>query len=90
MLGLLIGRIGMSKAEAVTLTSEEIEAIFKAYNEGEMDAWRRTRWLATQVANFSGNAKKGGIKPTDFFKFDDEKKKSSGIEELFKIAVKNG
>ncbi len=80
----------MSKAEAVTFTGDEITAILEAFNEGEKDAWRRTRWLATQVANFSGNAKKGGIKPTDFFKFDDEKKKSSGIEELFKIAVKNG
>jgi hypothetical protein len=40
------------------------------------------------VANFSGNAKKGGLQPTDLFTFDDEKR-SSGIEKLFKIA-KNG
>jgi hypothetical protein len=37
------------------------------------------------VANFSGNAKRSGLKPTDFFRFDDEKY-SSGIRELFKIA----
>ena len=85
MLGLLIGRIGLNKADALSLTRAEIEATLTAFNEGQKDAWRRTRYLATIVANFSGNAKKGGLKPTDLFTFDDEKR-SSGIEKLFKIA----
>ena len=62
-----------------------MEAVLEAYTEGAKDDWKRTRWLATIVANFSGNAKRSGLKPTDFFKFEDEKY-SSGIRELFKIA----
>jgi hypothetical protein len=69
----------------LSLTSEEVEAVLQAYTEGAKDNWKRTRWLATIVANFSGNAKKSGLKPTDFFKFEEEKY-SSGIRELFKIA----
>lgn len=78
----------MSKAEAVGLTSDEVEAILTAYNEGQIDNWSRTRWLATVLANFSGNAKKGGLKPTDLFKFEHEKKRT-GIKEFIN-AVKNG
>jgi hypothetical protein len=77
--------VGLSKADALSLTSEEVEAVLEAYTEGAKDNWKRTRWLATIVANFSGNAKRSGLKPTDFFKFEDEKY-SSGIRELFKIA----
>ena len=77
--------MGLSKADALSLTSEEVEAVLEAYTEGAKDNWKRTRWLATIVANFSGNAKRSGLKPTDFFKFEDEKY-SSGIRELFKIA----
>jgi hypothetical protein len=67
------------------LTGAEIEATLTAYYAGQKDAWSRTRWLATIVANFSGNAKKGGLQPTDLLRFDDEHR-SSGIEKLFKIA----
>ena len=77
--------MGLSKADALSLTSKEVEAVLEAYTEGAKDNWKRTRWLATIVANFSGNAKKSGLKPTDFFKFEEEKY-SSGIRELFKIA----
>ena len=77
--------MGLSKADSLSLTSEEVEAVLEAYTEGAKDNWKRTRWLATIVANFSGNAKKSGLKPTDFFKFEEEKY-SSGIRELFKIA----
>jgi hypothetical protein len=77
--------VGLSKADALSLTSKEVEAVLEAYTEGAKDNWKRTRWLATIVANFSGNAKRSGLKPTDFFKFDDENY-SSGIRELFKIA----
>jgi hypothetical protein len=77
--------VGLSKADALSLTSKEVEAVLEAYTEGAKDNWKRTRWLATIVANFSGNAKKSGLKPTDFFKFEEEKY-SSGIRELFKIA----
>jgi hypothetical protein len=77
--------VGLSKADSLSLTSEEVEAVLEAYTEGAKDNWKRTRWLATIVANFSGNAKKSGLKPTDFFKFEEEKY-SSGIRELFKIA----
>jgi hypothetical protein len=80
-----MGRVGINKADALSLTSEEVEAVLEAYTEGVKDEWKRTRWHATIVANFSGNAKRSGVKPTDFFKFDDEKY-SSGIRELFKIA----
>ena len=80
--------MGLSKADSLSLTSEEVEAVLEAYTEGAKDDWKRTRWHATIVANFSGNAKRSGLKPTDFFKFEEEKY-SSGIRELFKIA-KNG
>jgi hypothetical protein len=80
--------VGLSKSDALSLNGEEVEAVLEAYTEGAKDDWKRTRWLATIVANFSGNAKRSGLKPTDFFKFEDEKY-SSGIRELFKIA-KNG
>ncbi len=80
-----MGRVGINKADALSLTSDEVEAVLEAYTEGVKDEWKRTRWHATIVANFSGNAKRSGVKPTDFFRFDDEKY-SSGIRELFKIA----
>ena len=80
--------MGLSKSDALSLNGEEVEAVLEAYTEGVKDDWKRTRWHATIVANFSGNAKRSGLKPTDFFKFEDEKY-SSGIRELFKIA-KNG
>ena len=80
--------MGLNKADALSLNGEEVEAVLEAYTEGVKDDWKRTRWHATIVANFSGNAKRSGLKPTDFFKFEDEKY-SSGIRELFKIA-KNG
>jgi hypothetical protein len=80
--------VGLSKSDALSLNGEEVEAVLEAYTEGVKDDWKRTRWHATIVANFSGNAKRSGLKPTDFFKFEDEKY-SSGIRELFKIA-KNG
>jgi hypothetical protein len=80
-----MGRVGLNKADALSLTSEEVEAVLESYTEGVKDQWKLTRWHATIVANFSGNAKRSGVKPTDFFKFDDEKY-SSGIRELFKIA----
>jgi hypothetical protein len=66
-----------------------VEAVLESYTEGVKDQWKLTRWHATIVANFSGNAKRSGVKPTDFFKFDDEKY-SSGIRELFKIAKDGG
>jgi hypothetical protein len=84
-----MGRVGINKADALSLTSEEVEAVLEAYTEGVKDQWKLTRWHATIVANFSGNAKRSGVKPTDFFKFDDEKY-SSGIRELFKIAKDGG
>jgi hypothetical protein len=89
LLGLLLGRIGLSKADALSLNGDEVEAVLEAYTEGEKDTWKRTRWHATVVANFSGNAKRSGLKPTDFFKFEEEKY-SSGIRELFKIAKDGG
>lgn len=77
--------MGLNKADALSLNGEEVEAVLEAYTEGVKDDWKRTRWHATIVANFSGNAKRSGLKPTDFFKFEEEKY-SSGIRELFKIA----
>jgi len=88
LLGLLLGRVGLNKADALSLTSDEVEAVLESATEGVKDQWKLTRWHATIVANLSGNAKRSGVKPTVFFKFDDEKY-SSGIRELFKIA-KNG
>jgi hypothetical protein len=81
--------VGLNKADALSLNGEEVEAVLEAYTEGVKDDWKRTRWHATIVANFSGNAKRSGLKPTDFFKFEEEKY-SSGIRELFKIAKDGG
>jgi hypothetical protein len=86
-LGQLVGLAKLSKADALSCTGKEIEAILKAYQQGERWEWERVRWVATTIINYSGKLKRP-LRPTELFKFDDEKKQS-GITDLFKIA-KNG
>ena len=74
MLGLLIGRLGMSKADALTLTAKEIAAVIKHGVQREQEAWKRERWLATVLVNISGKSVKHKVKETDLMQFAEERK----------------
>ena len=56
------------------------------YKRNERNEWERTRWLASIV--LQPHAKQGKtIKPTDFFKFDDEKEQGITLDERKRRAV---
>ena len=67
----------MSKADALSLTKDEIDAVLKHALEKEKDEWRRMRWLATVIMNIEGKSVKKVVKETDLFRFEEEKTKSS-------------
>ena len=85
MLGLLIGRMGMSKADALTLTKDEVAAVVKHGVDREMEEWKRQRWLATILVNISGKSVKQKVKETDLLKFASEKK-DNGFRNFVKAA----
>jgi Cys-tRNA synthase (O-phospho-L-seryl-tRNA:Cys-tRNA synthase) len=85
MLGLLIGRLGMSKADALTLTAVEIAAIIKHGVQRETEEWKMTRWLATVLVNISGKSVKNNIKETDLIKFKDEQR-NNGFADFLRAA----
>tara|TARA_R110002167_G_scaffold102002_3_gene265041 strand:- start:319 stop:558 length:240 start_codon:yes stop_codon:yes gene_type:complete len=63
----------MSKADAMSLTGPELNAVTKAFREQETEQWKRTRWLATLMVNMSGKSAKRDVKPTELMRFDDER-----------------
>ena len=85
MLGLLIGRLGMSKADALTITAKELEACLRHATKREQDDWRRTRWLATVLVNVSGKTVRRTISEKELLRFNDEQK-TNGFSEFLKAA----
>lgn len=85
MLGLLIGRLGITKADALSFTREEMEAVVRHGVDREKEEWKRYRWLATILVNISGKSVKHRIKETDLMKFTEEKK-SNGFADFVKAA----
>lgn len=83
MLGLLIGRLGLSKADAMSLNKAQFEAVIKHGLEGYQDQWKRTRWLATVLVNISGKSVKRTITETELMRFENEKK-NNGFKEFLK------
>jgi hypothetical protein len=77
VLGQLVGRLGLSKSDALSLTRDELEAVLRHALEKEKDEWRRTRWLATVIVNIEGKSVKKTVQETDLLRFDDEKRESS-------------
>ena len=85
MLGLLIGRIGLSKADALTLTAKELSSVVKHSVERETEEWKRTRWLATVLVNISGKSVKAKVKETDLIRFANERK-TNGFADFIRAA----
>lgn len=85
MLGLLIGRLGLSKADALTLTGPQIASVVKHGVEREREEWKRTRWLATILVNVSGKTVKRNVTEKDLLRFPDETK-NNGFSEFLKAA----
>ena len=85
MLGLLIGRLGLSKADALTLTAQEIAAVIKHGVERETEDWKMTRWLATVLVNISGKSVKSRVKETDLIRFPHERK-NNGFADFLRAA----
>jgi len=67
----------MSKADALTLTKDEIDAVLKHALEKEKDEWRRSRWLAAVIVNISGKSTKKVVSEQDLLRFEEEQKVSS-------------
>jgi len=85
MLGLLIGRLGMSKADALTLTAAQISSVVKHGVEREQEEWKRTRWLATILVNISGKSVKRAVTEKELLRFANETK-TNGFSEFQKAA----
>jgi len=85
MLGLLIGRLGLSKADALTLTANEVAAVVKHGVDREAEEWKRTRWLATILVNVSGKSVKSRVKETDLMRLPHERK-NNGFAEFVRAA----
>jgi hypothetical protein len=83
-LGLLIGRLGVSKADSLSLTKREFEAVLKHGFEKEKEDWKRSRWMAAVMVNISGKSVKHAIKPSELLRFPDEKKQNNGFSEFLK------
>jgi len=67
----------MSKADALSLTKDEIDAVLKHALEKEKDEWRRSRWLAAVIVNISGKSTKKVVSEQDLLRFEEEQKVSS-------------
>lgn len=67
----------MSKADALSLTRDEIDAVLKHALEKEKDEWRRSRWLAAVIVNISGKSTKKVVSEQDLLRFEEEQKVSS-------------
>jgi len=67
----------MSKADALSLTKDEIDAVLKHALEKEKDEWKRSRWLAAVIVNISGKSTKKVVSEQDLLRFEEEQKVSS-------------
>lgn len=84
-LGFLMGRLGISKGDALTLTRDQMDAVVKHGLDGYIDQWKQTRWLATVLVNVSGKSVKRTVTEQELMRFESEKK-TNGFSEFLKAA----
>jgi hypothetical protein len=82
---LLVGRLGLSRRDALELSKVEYEAVVKHGLDKEKEDWKRTRWLAAVLVNISGKSVKKAVKDTDLLRFPDERK-GNGFADFVKAA----
>ena len=80
-----MGRLGVSRRDALALSKEEYEAVIKHGLEKEKEDWKRTRWLAAVLVNVSGKTVKKQIRETDLLRFHDETK-GNGFADFVRAA----
>lgn len=80
-----MGRLGLSRRDALALSKEEYEAVIKHGLDKEKEEWKRTRWLATVLVNVSGKSVKKSVKETDLLRFPDERK-GNGFADFVRAA----
>ena len=80
-----MGRLGVSRRDALELSKVEYEAVVKHGLEREKEEWKRARWLATVLVNISGKSVKKVVKDTDLLRFPDERK-GNGFAEFIRAA----
>jgi hypothetical protein len=80
-----VGRLGLSRRDALALSKEEYEAVIKHGLDKEKEEWKRTRWLATVLVNVSGKSVKKSVKETDLLRFPDERK-GNGFADFVRAA----
>lgn len=99
MVGLAVGKMGMSLADVYRLDMEELGDILKAWAEREetlyRDRWERTRFLAHCL--LSPYQKKGKkLKPADIARFpwdagqEKEQAKAPSLEEIERMSKRFG
>jgi len=80
-----VGRLGLSRRDALALSKEEYEAVIKHGLDKEKEEWKRTRWLAAVLVNVSGKTVKKQIRETDLLRFHDETK-GNGFADFVRAA----
>ena len=80
-----MGRLGLSRRDALELSRYEYEAVVKHGLEKEKEEWKRARWLATVLVNVSGKTVKKAVKETDLLRFPEEKR-GNGFAEFVTAA----
>lgn len=81
-----MGRLGLSRLDALALSKDEYEAVVRHGLDKEKEDWKRARWLAAVLVNISGKSVKKLVKDTDLLRFPDEKK-SNGFAEFLRAAT---
>jgi hypothetical protein len=80
-----VGRLGLSRRDALALSKQEYEAVIKHGLDKEKEEWKRVRWLATVLVNVSGKTVKRAVKETDLMRFPEETK-SNGFADFVNAA----
>lgn len=80
-----MGRLGVSRRDALELGKKEYEAVIKHGLDKEKEEWKRTRWLAAVLVNISGKSVKKVVKDTDLMRFPDEVK-GNGFADFVRAA----
>ena len=87
LLGLAVGRIGMSRTDFLQLTPEEFSEIAGQWNQNETvffrSSWEQTRFMAHCILTPFSKKK---LNPTDIVRFDWEKEKQENKQ--VKIATR--
>ena len=71
---------GISPTEASRVTLQTYHEARKAEEQTELEAWRRTRWLATVICNAQGaTINDKPVQPTDLLRLAGEPETAAGI-----------